>query len=125
MYRLITINKPLQLPLPMKDMKYKSRIKLYQIKLIGHNFKFNKTVIGFKSYSRVCRCSSQVYFGILSKQLPHTEWPLPHVQSLTLSLHVEKSNLIGRIETEFTNTSKNKSSSQDLLMSKLRLGIVD
>ena len=43
-------------------MKKKSRIKLYQIKLIGHNFKFNKTVIGFKSYSRVCRCYSQVYF---------------------------------------------------------------
>ena len=28
---------------------------------IGPNFKSNKTVIGFKSYSRVCRCSSQVY----------------------------------------------------------------
>ena len=42
-------------------MKKKSRIKLYQIKLIGNNFKFNKTVIGFKSYSRVCSCSSQVY----------------------------------------------------------------
>ena len=43
-------------------MKKKIRIKLYQIKLIGLNFKFNKTVIGFKSYSRVCRCPSQVYF---------------------------------------------------------------
>ena len=43
-------------------MKQKSKIKLYQIKLIGPNFKFNKTVIVFKSYSRVCRCSSQVYF---------------------------------------------------------------
>ena len=42
-------------------LKVESRIKLYQIKLIGINFKFNKTVIGLKSYSRVCRCSSQVY----------------------------------------------------------------
>ena len=48
-------------------MKKKSRIKLYQILLIGHNFKFNKTVIGFKSYSRVCHCSSQVYFQFFSK----------------------------------------------------------
>ena len=46
-------------------MKKKRRIKLYQIKLIGHNFKFNKTIIGFKSYWRVCRCSSQVYYYFL------------------------------------------------------------
>ena len=49
-------------------MMKKSRIKMYQIRLIGHNFKFDKTVIGFKSYSRVCRCSSQVYFHILSSK---------------------------------------------------------
>ena len=42
-------------------MKQKSRIKLYQIKLIGPNFKFDRTIIRFKSYSKVCRCSSQVY----------------------------------------------------------------
>ena len=42
-------------------MKYKSRIKLYLIKLIGPKFKFNKTVIGLKSYSRVCRCSCHMY----------------------------------------------------------------
>ena len=32
-----------------------------QIELIGPNSKFYKAVIRFKFYSRVCRCSSQVY----------------------------------------------------------------
>ena len=42
------------------------RKNLYQIKLIVPNFKLNKSVIGFKSYPRVCRCSSQVYFHLFS-----------------------------------------------------------
>ena len=53
-------------------MKKKSRIKLYQILLIGHNFKFDKTVIGFKSYSRVCHCSSQVYLSFFF--ILHIKW---------------------------------------------------
>ena len=36
-----------------------------KIELNSPNFKFNKTVMGFKSYSRVCRCSSQVYFQLI------------------------------------------------------------
>ena len=47
-------------------MKQKSRMNLCQIKLIGPNSKFDKAVIRFKLYLRVCRCSSQVYYYLFS-----------------------------------------------------------
>ena len=67
-------------------MKWKNRIQLYQIKLIDPNS---------KSYSRACRCSSQVYFYIylkweggggisigLGNCIFCTSWPIYHEKGM-------------------------------------------